>query len=190
MQKAAAARTMGTMATRIRLLTVLALTSLPAMVSVAAQQPAAPAGMTHDQHMEQMKKEEANRRGHAAMGFDQQKATHHFTLTPSGGTIAVAANEPADQATRDQIQAHLREIASAFGRGDFEKPLMTHGELPPGVSAMRRHKTEITYTFERSSNGGAVKIATSNADALDAIHDFLRYQIREHATGDPVTVHK
>jgi hypothetical protein len=31
---------------------------------------------------------------------------------------------------------------------------------------------------------------SGNVDALNAIHDFLRYQIREHATGDPMIVQK
>jgi hypothetical protein len=102
----------------------------------------------------------------------------------------MTAMDPADQVTRDEIQKHLQEIAAAFGRGEFEKPLMTHGEVPPGVSGMQRHKDEITYTYERLERGGLVRIATSNADALDAIHDFLQYQIREHVTGDPMTVQK
>ena len=46
------------------------------------------------------------------------------------------------------------------------------------------------YTFERTERGGIVRIASTDADALNAIHDFLRYQIKEHATGDPVTVQK
>jgi hypothetical protein len=175
----------------IRLSTVFVLASLPFVTIVSAQHPAMPAGMTHEEHMAQMKKDaEMKQHGGMAMGFDQDKATHHFTLTPSGGGIAVAANDPADHVTRDQIQTHLQEIAAAFGRGDFEKPLMTHGEVPPGVSAMQRHKGEITCTFERNERGGIVRIATQNADALNAIHDFLRYQIKEHATGDPVTVQK
>jgi len=128
--------------------------------------------------------------GQMAMGFDQDKATHHFTLTPTGGAIAVATNDASDQTTRDQIRAHLQEIAQAFAAGDFEKPLMTHGEVPPGVSGMQRHKGDITYAFEGNERGGRVQITTSNADALNAIHDFLRYQIREHGTGDPLTVGK
>ena len=141
--------------------------------------------------MAQMKKDaEMKQHGQMAMGFDQDKATHRFTLSAKGGAMAVGANDPADQATRGQIQAHLQETAPAFARSDFEKPLMTHGEVPPGVSGMQRHKGEITYAFERNERGGMVQIATSNADALNAIHDFLRYQIREHATGDQVTVQK
>jgi hypothetical protein len=176
----------------IRFSSAFLLACLPFVSVVAAQQhPTMPAGMTHEEHMAQMKKDaEMKQHGAMAMGFDQDKATHHFTLTANGGAIAVGANDPADQATRDQIQAHLKEIAAAFGRGEFDKPLMTHGEMPPGVSAMQRHKSEITYTFERSERGGIVRIATPNADALSAIHDFLRYQIKEHSTGDPVSVQK
>ena len=126
----------------LRLSAAFLLGSLSFVSVVAAQQhPAMPAGMTHEEHMAQMKKEaEMKQHGQMAMGFDQDKATHHFTLTATGGAIAVDANDPADQVTRDQIQAHLQEIAPAFGRGDFEKPLMTHGEVPTGVSAMQRHK--------------------------------------------------
>lgn len=155
-----------------------------ASLTASAQQPMMPAGMTHEQHLAQMKKEaDLKQHGNMAMGFDQDKATHHFTLTADGGVIAVEANDPADQMTRDQIRAHLGEIAQAFGIGDFQKPVMTHGELPTGASAMQRRKDRITYAFERTEHGGAVRIRTSDQEALDAIHEFLRYQIREHATG-------
>jgi hypothetical protein len=175
-----------------RLFTVLAVVMLPSSsVLVAQQHPAMPPGMTHDEHMAQMKKEaELKKHGEMAMGFDQDKATHHFVLSATGGSIAVAANDPADRLTRDQVRHHLQEIAKSFAAGDFEKPLMTHGEMPSGVSGMQRHKQDIHYTFESSDRGGVVRIMTSNADAVDAIHDFLRYQIRAHATGDPLTVQK
>ena len=170
----------------IRLSMVFACASLPLVSVVAAQQhPAMPAGMTHEEHMAQMKQH-----GQMAMGFDQDKATHHFTLTANGGAISVSANDAADQTTRDQVRSHLQEIAQTFGQGDFQKPLMTHSEMPPGVATMQRLKTAITYTFEATERGGVVRMATSNADARDAIHDFLRYQIKEHATGDPVSVQK
>jgi hypothetical protein len=128
--------------------------------------------------------------GRMAMGFDQDKAAHHFTLTAHGGTIAVTANDPSDGRTRDQVRVHLKEIAEAFGKGDFEKPLMTHGETPPGVADMQRYQAQIRYTFEPIDTGGVVRIATSSKPALKAVHQFLRYQITEHATGDKMTVHK
>ncbi len=174
-----------------RLSTVVALVSLPFVTVLTSQHSAMPPGMTHEEHMAQMKTDaEMKQHGHMAMGFDQDKATHHFTLTENGGTIAVDAKDTADQATRDQIRAHLQEIAQAFGRGEFEKPMLTHSEMPPGVSTMQRLKSATTYTFDATDRGGVVRIATSNAEALTAVHDFLRYQIRERATGDPTTVQK
>ena len=175
----------------IGVLVVSAIVSLPPASFAAQQHPDMPAGMTHEQHMAQMKKNgEMKQHGQIAMGFDQDKATHHFTLTATGGLIAINVNDAADTTTRDQIRVHLQDIAQSFAHGDFEKPLMTHGEVPPGVAGMQRRKNDITYSFEQSDRGGSVRIATSNADALSAIHDFLRYQIREHATSDPVAVQK
>jgi hypothetical protein len=70
--------------------------------------------------------------GNVAMGFDPDKTTHHFNLTADGGSIAVEANDAADRASRDQLRAHLRNIAVALRQGDFQKPSMTHSEVPPG----------------------------------------------------------
>ncbi|HLG55354.1 MAG TPA: methyltransferase domain-containing protein [Vicinamibacterales bacterium] len=154
-----------------------------------AQHTAMPAGMSHEQHMAQMKKDaEMKQHGNLAMGFDQDRTTHHFNLTADGGSIAVEANDPADAAIRDQIRAHLREIAVAFRQGDFQKPFMTHSEVPPGVPAMQRLKAEIAYTFAETARGGIVRIATANVEARAAVHEFLTYQIKEHATDDPVSL--
>jgi hypothetical protein len=176
----------------VRLATVFVLASLPFVSSVAAQQhPATPAGMTHEEHLARLQKEaEMKQHGQMAMGFDQDKATHHFTLTATGGAIEVGANDAADRTTRDQVRSHLQEIARAFSQGDFQKPLMTHGEMPPGVATMQRLMTAISYTFEATERGGVVRMTASSEDARQAIHDFLRYQIKEHATGDPVTLPK
>ena len=129
-------------------------------------------------------------RGNEAMGFDQDKTTHHFTLTADGGAIAVSVNDAADTASRDRIRMHLTHIADAFGRGEFDKPVATHAEEPPGVETMRRLKARIRYRVEETPLGGRVRIVTSDADALGAIHAFLRYQITEHKTGDPLEMNR
>ena len=169
---------------------LLVLCALPG-TAPAQDHPKMPAGMTHEQHQAQMKKEaELKEHGQMAMGFDQDKATHHFTLTPKGGTVAVTANDASDATTRDHIRAHLEEIAASFAKGDFEKPLMTHGEMPPGVAEMQRSKADITYTYEQTDKGGLVRIVTTSDRARNAVHEFLRYQIREHSTGDPLSIQK
>ena len=51
---------------------------------------------------------------------------------------------------------------------------------------MQRLNQSIAFAFQETDRGARVVIETSNAYAIAAIHDFLRYQIREHATGDPL----
>jgi hypothetical protein len=123
---------------------------------------------------------------HAVMGFDLDKTVHHFGLTPTGGCIEVAAKDASDATSVAQIRLHLREIAGAFARGRFEAPFATHGEVPPGVPVMQARMSAIAYRYEEIAAGGRVVITTAEAAARAALHDFLRYQIRQHATGDPV----
>jgi hypothetical protein len=66
--------------------------------------------------------------------------------------------------------------------------MFIHDQTPPGVLVMQRLKAEIKYEFEKTERGGRVRITTGNAEALAAIHDFLRFQIKEHETGDSLEV--
>jgi hypothetical protein len=127
-------------------------------------------------------------RGEKGMGFSQTATTHHFLLKPNGGVISVSANDPKDAASRDQIRMHLRHIAHAFSAGDFNIPMFVHDQEPPGVPAMKRLAKAIEYQFRESDRGGEVVIASKSAEAVHAVHDFLIFQIREHKTGDPVSV--
>ena len=158
---------------------------LAAILTFALQHPTMPAGMSHDEHLRQMAKDaELKKRGTLAMGFDQDKTAHHFRTSVTGGSIEVEVRDPADVASRDQIRNHLKEIASAFAEGDFTKPFQTHAEVPPGVPSMERHKAVIRYTYEKTARGGMVRIASSDSEALEGIHEFLAYQAREHHVVD------
>lgn len=125
-----------------------------------------------------------NQRGDQAMGFSHEKTTHHFRLKADGGAIEVEANAADDAISRDQIRTHLNHIAKKFAAGDFTAPMFIHSQTPPGVPAMQRLKTDIKYQFEELKGGGRVRITTTNAEALKAIHEFLRFQIDDHKTGD------
>ena len=164
---------------------------LAAALLLAPQHPTMPKGTSHDEHLKQMERDEALKKGGAeAMGFDQDATTHHFGLTTTGAFIQVQVNDPADVANRDTIRAHLKEIAADFARGDFSKPFLTHDETPPGVETMRRVKAVIEFSFEETESGGRVRITTADAEALNGIHDFVRYQIKEHRTGDSLNIQK
>jgi len=158
------------------------------LAALAAQHAQMPAGMTHEAHLAQMKKDaDLKARGALAMGFDQEKTTHHFLLTADGGIIEVGVSEPSDVANRDAIRSHLKDIAGEFARGDFTRPFATHNEVPPGVKTMQQRIGSITFRYEDTANGGRVVIRTADRQARTAIQEFLRYQIREHATGDPLS---
>jgi hypothetical protein len=154
---------------------------LAAVLAFALQHPAMPAGMSHEEHLKQMAKDaELKKRGTLAMGFDQDKTVHHFRASATGGSIEVEVTDPADSGSRDQVRSHLKEIAADFAKGDFAKPFQTHAEVPPGVPSMERLKADIRYKYEETPRGGMVRISTSNPEALEAIHEFLAYQAREH----------
>jgi hypothetical protein len=132
--------------------------------------------------------EGVNERGDRVMGFDHEKTTHRFLLYSDGGAIEVAANSAEDAESRDRIRKHLGHVARMFSKGDFKAPMLIHAQTPPGVPAMRRLKAEISYEYEETERGARVSIETSNAEALAAVHDFLRFQIKDHETGDTTEV--
>jgi DNA-binding transcriptional MerR regulator len=120
-------------------------------------------------------------RGDHAMGFSHEKSAHHFLLLANGGAIEVNGN---DEATREEIRTHLSHVAQMFAAGDFELPMFIHDTVPPGVPVMKAKRTSISYVFEPTADGGRIRIITSDPDALDAVHQFLAFQIQDHRTGD------
>ncbi|MGC2461885.1 MAG: hypothetical protein WA446_13100 [Steroidobacteraceae bacterium] len=159
----------------IMILALLALTS-----GVQAQKKTSEEG-SGKPHCEMMK------RGEKGMGFSQQTTTHHFRLLADGGAIEIETNDPKDSGTRDQIRQHLSHIATMFSAGNFDIPMFIHDQTPPGVPTMTELRDQIHYDFETMDSGGRVRIHTTNARAVEAVHEFLRFQITQHQTGDPMS---
>ena len=139
---------------------------------------------SHDRHAG------LERRGDAVMGFSHEKTTHHFRLRETGGEIEVTANDPADAGSAAQIRGHLAHITRMFAEGDFTAPVLIHAKNPPGADVMTRLKERIAYRLEEVPGGARVRITASDSTALEAIHAFLRFQITDHRTGDPLTIQK
>ena len=156
---------------------------LSVLVLVAAIQGQQTNNQTPEQeHAAKMK------RGDAGMGFSQDKTTHHFILCKDGGVIQVSANDPYDDASKDHIRMHLSNVAKMLSEGNFNIPMFVHDTTPPGVPTMERLHNEIHYEYQPTEGGGKLLIETFNKAAVKAIHDFLRFQITEHQTGDPTQV--
>lgn len=126
------------------------------------------------------------KRGDAGMGFSQDKTTHHFLLLKNGGAIQIGANDPKDETSRDHIRMHLSHVAQMFSEGNFNIPMFIHDTTPPGVPTMKKLHSEIHYQYAQTDTGGKIAIETVNPTALEAVHEFLRFQITEHQTGDPI----
>jgi hypothetical protein len=48
----------------------------------------------------------------------------------------------------------------------------------------------LSFQYEDTPAGARVRITTADPPANQAVHEFMRYQIREHATGEPLAVDK
>jgi len=137
----------------------------------------------HSDHQAQM-----DQRGDRVMGFDHTKTIHHFVLKPDGGFIVADAKDAKDRESIEKIRKHFVEIAELFSRGEFSKTEEIHDRIPPGVTEMIQHRDKIAYSFHETEKGGEVRIKTASEEARKGIHAFLRFQIEDHHTGDPVEV--
>ena len=127
-------------------------------------------------------------RGAMAMGFDQEKTTHHFVLTSDGGLIEARANDIRDTASVGQIRGHFQHIVHLFAEGNFNAPMLVHSQDVPGTATMARLKGDLHWELQELPRGARITITADNKEALDAVHDFLRFQIADHITGDCTAV--
>jgi len=54
----------------------------------------------------------------------------------------------------------------------------------PGTATMSKLKDQLHWDFEETARGASLVITADNEPALEAVHDFLRFQIADHETGD------
>ena len=127
--------------------------------------------------------EALQQRGQAAMGVDQYASVHVFEPLPDGGRI-VLQMKTADSTGESVIRAHMRDIARAFGSGDFRIPGRVHATSNvPGTAVMSRLRAQISYAAKDLDRGGEVRITTRNAEATAAVHEFLSFQRQDHRAG-------
>jgi hypothetical protein len=118
-------------------------------------------------------------RGGSAMGVDQYTSTHHFEPLPDGGRISLERNVE-DSAGIAQIRAHMGMIAAAFARGDFTLPGFVHDRDVPGTGIMAARRSRISYRADPLPRGAALRIISHDSAAIEAVHQFLAFQRRDH----------
>lgn len=121
---------------------------------------------------------------HDTFGMSHSTTRHDFRLYKDGGAIELRANDAEDANTIATIRKHLGEITTAFKAGDYSAPMFVHGKKPAGIDDMARSKNELTWRYEALPTGGRIRVTTANDAALAAIHDFMKFQVIEHRTGN------
>ena len=119
-------------------------------------------------------------RGQAVMGVDQYTSAHVFEDLPDGGRIVLDRTDPRDSAGIATIRRHMRNIAAAFQAGDFSKPFQVHAQVVPGSAVMAARRNLIQYEAVDRPRGAEVRLHSSDAVAIAAIHEFLAFQRGSH----------
>lgn len=122
------------------------------------------------------------------MGFSHDKTTHHFELHKDGGSIEVRADDVKDTESRDQIRGHFQHIRQMFANGDFNVPMLVHERDVPGTATMSRLKGDLHWELQQTDQGARIVVTADTKAARDAVHEFLRFQIADHKTGDCTSV--
>ena len=121
---------------------------------------------------------------HDSLGVSHDQTRHSFRLFADGGAIELRVNAGAGADVVEAIRSHLQMVAKQFAANDFTTPMFVHGKTPDGIPEMQRLHDQISFRYEALPAGARVRITTSSPEALAAVHEFLRFQVVEHRTGD------
>jgi hypothetical protein len=96
----------------------------------------------------------------------------------------VHAQSSDDAKSIDAIRMHLKRSRKSSHPVISTKPFAVHATNRPGVDVMASRRDRIKYECGEIENGARVRITTTGAAALAAVHRLLEFQIEEHRTGD------
>jgi hypothetical protein len=71
-----------------------------------------------------------------------------------------------------------------FAAGNFHAPMLVHDRDVPGTATMSRLKQNIHWELQDIPRGARMTIIVDSKEARNAVHEFLRFQIADHHTGD------
>ena len=130
---------------------------------------------------------ELNSRFSKALGVEIDKVAQHYYLVKAGGVIELTAKDPNDTATVKAIQKYLDMQKDLFEKGKNESENEVHGKVPDGVLVLKKMRNDITFYTNKQDDGAVLRMFTTNAQAKEAVYEFIKFQIGEHNTGDALT---
>ena len=129
---------------------------------------------------------DVNSRFGKALGTDVEKIVQHYYLLKNGGVMEFTAKDPGDTSTISALQKYMNAQKDLFEKGKIDADAEVHSRVPDGVPALKKLRNEITFFAVKSENGAALRMFSVDNEARQAIQQFLKFQISEHKTGDPM----
>ena len=126
------------------------------------------------------RQEEVATRGAQVMPFDLEQTMHMFQPLADGGLQAVTVKDPANSAQIALTQAHLKEEAEKFRRGDFSDPAKIHGADMPGLAALQAGAQHIDVQYATLPDGVQIRYTTTNPALILALHQWFAAQLSDH----------
>ena len=126
------------------------------------------------------RQQEVAKRGTAVMPFDLEQTTHFFEPLKDGGRQRVTVKDPKNKTQIALIQAHLKDEASRFARGDFSDPAKIHDADMPGLAELSRGAGRINVRYATLPNGAEIRYTTKDPALVEAIHRWFQAQLHDH----------
>jgi hypothetical protein len=127
----------------------------------------------------------------APIHYDRHRVVHHFYLYPDGGMVTLTVTDPSDAETRKAVRAYVQRVSQLMVVGNLTRLREQFGDGVPGLTRIaeaRGRKATITVHSSTPDEGSQIIFSTADAAALEGLHDFLRFQITDLKTGDPLEV--
>ena len=123
---------------------------------------------------------EVDTRGAQVMPFDLEQTMHSFQSLDDGGLQTVTVKDPGNREQIALIQAHLKEEAAKFQRGDFSDPAKIHGEEMPGLAALKAGAGQIEIQYLPLLDGAQIRYTTRDPTLVRAVHHWFMAQRADH----------
>jgi len=129
------------------------------------------------------RQQEVRGKGAEVMPFALEQTQHVFEKNDAGGVQRVLVRGAADQAQRQMIRAHLRQIAESFAARDFDKPSHIHGDNMPGLAQLKAAKAgELEAIYSDLPQGAQIIYRSTSPLIITAIHRWFDAQLADHGS--------
>jgi hypothetical protein len=128
----------------------------------------------------QTRQDEVAGRGAQVMPFDLEQTMHVFQTLDDGGLQKVVVKDPSNKKQIALIQAHLKEEAVRFRKGDFSDPAKIHGADMPGLTELKAGAAKIAVRYAALPDGAEIRYQAKDPKLVAAIHRWFDAQLSDH----------